>query len=231
MTEKDKRKLDFSAIIASTVHDMKNSLGMLLGSLDDITSQITPDTFPAYQDLMRLRFEGKRLNSNLIQLLALYRIDNSQYALNITDNDVEECLEECYLENEGLLSLKNIKMEYECNDNIIWFFDRTLISGVINTVINNSLKYTKNLILLSAQVENDYLVIHVDDNGEGYPENMLQQNIDSQREISFKSGSTGLGLYFSSLVAEMHTKKGRCGYTSISNDGIDGGARFSIHLP
>jgi len=97
---------DFTSILANSVHDMKNSVNMLLGALDDISGRCGGSSCPSHQLLSRLRYEGKRLNSNLVQMLMLYRVNNSQYTLNIEDHDAYEVLEECYLENEGILSLR-----------------------------------------------------------------------------------------------------------------------------
>jgi hypothetical protein len=52
-----------------------------------------------------------------------------------------------------------------------------------------------------------------------------------QNNISFDNSNTGLGLYFSKLVAEIHKNKGRHGYINTTNEGIDGGGCFAIYLP
>jgi two-component system sensor histidine kinase SenX3 len=75
------------------------------------------------------------------------------------------------------------------------------------------------------------MVIKIMDNGPGYPEDMLIFNDDHQRSISFDQASTGLGLYFSRLVAELHKNKSRHGFIKTTNEGIDGGGCFSIYLP
>ena len=56
-------------------------------------------------------------------------------------------------------------------------------------------------IKVNGYVENGYLVLSIEDNGSGYPENMLQEGSQAKTKISISSGSTGLGLYFASIVA------------------------------
>jgi len=85
---------DFSAIIASSVHDMKNSLCMLLGALDEIMTRYEFED-KSLEEFSHVRYEGNRVNNSLIQLLSLYRIGNGQYSLNLRENDVEEGIEEC----------------------------------------------------------------------------------------------------------------------------------------
>lgn len=223
--------IDFSSILANSVHDMKNSVSMLLCALDDINEQCGQSDCPSNHAFSQLRYEGKRLNSNLVQMLALYRISNSQYSLNITENDVSEVLEECFLENEGLLSLKGIEMEVDCPDDLVCFFDRELVSGMINSVINNAYKYAKNRIRLGARHEDGFTALFVEENGNGYPEFMLHQEKNVQHQVNFKNGSTGLGLFFTSTIAGMHTHQDKTGYITTTNDGIDGGGRFTLYLP
>jgi hypothetical protein len=52
-----------------------------------------------------------------------------------------------------------------------------------------------------------------------------------KRTIDINTGSTGLGLYFSMLVAKSHTNKDREGYISIVNGGSLGGGVFTIYIP
>lgn len=232
MGEKDEQTLDFSLVLASAVHDMKNSVAMLLGALDDIDTRCIADNPETAGGFGQLRYEGKRLNSNLVQVLTLYRISKDRYSLNLTENDVEEVLEECFLENEGLLEMKGIGFEMDCAEDLVWFFDRDLITGVINSVINNAYKYTRNRIRIGAyRTDDGYLALTVEENGEGYPEHMLVRDENAQTGIDFKSGSTGLGLYFTATIAHLHCHQERRGYITTTNEGIDGGGRFTLYLP
>lgn len=226
-----KPHLDFSAILASSIHDMKNSLTLLLGKLDDISQRCTPATCNSAQDLLLLQHEGRRVNRHLIHLLALYRIENQQYCLNVTETSLDELLEEFVMENEETLQARGIQLRTECEPDSVGYFDKELIAGVINTIINNAYQYTEDTILLRAREDNGYVVLSVEDNGKGYPENMLDSDNDTQPGISYATGGTGLGLYFANRVAELHENNGLSGYTRLSNTGIDGGGSFSIYLP
>jgi K+-sensing histidine kinase KdpD len=226
----ESQDLDFSTILASAVHDMKNSVGMLLGGLDEITGKCG-DVCPSIASINQLRYEGKRLNRNLVQVLTLYRVNGEHYSLNLSENDVGETLEECFLENEPLLSMKGVELKLACEDELVYFYDRELVSGVINSAINNAYKYARDRIVIGATEKDGYLVLYVEDNGAGYPEHMLECDVESDHEVSFEHGSTGLGMLFAETIARMHKHKEKQGYVAISNDGIDGGARFSLCLP
>lgn len=204
---------------------------MLLGTLENIVQQCDPSSCQSHKGLMQLHYEGSRVNANLIQLLALYRIDQGRYSANIDEYDVHDFLTENMLQHETLLTFQGTKIELSCTDDLCWFFDRDLISGVINNIINNACKYTKDKIRLSAHIENEQLAICIEDNGSGYPPHMLYPNTQTQAGVNFNTGSTGLGLYFASIVAALHHNKDLLGSISTSNDGIDGGGQFTIYLP
>ncbi|HIM06924.1 MAG TPA: HAMP domain-containing histidine kinase [Gammaproteobacteria bacterium] len=205
---------------------------MLLNSVDQaITTADKKDG--ANSILSQIQYEGKRVNDDLVGLLAIYRINNGQYSINIEEYSVADFLEENLAQHESMILHRNIEKELECNNDLQWFFDRDLITGVMSNVINNLYKYTKDKILISTSIKDNYLLIQIKDNGPGYPENMLvtHENTDKEKSISFENSNTGLGLYFSRLVAELHKNKGKNGYITTSNDGIDGGGCFSIYLP
>lgn len=228
---KNSDSLDFSTVLASSVHDMKNSLSMLLCTLDDIATTCAPNGCASALKFSQLQFEGQRVNNNLIQLLAIYRIENSHYSAKIREHSVADFLQESVLQFQPILTPKGISIEFQCDPDLMAFFDREMVAGVVNNVVNNAYRYAKDRILLSASRHNQYVTISVRDNGAGYPEKMLCNHSTSLSELNFSSGSTGLGLYFSALVAKMHTNKNTSGYINFTNDGIDNGGCFSIFLP
>ena len=224
--------IEFSTYLASLVHDMKNSVSMLLNTTDEVLTLCTTETCPSYQALSKLQYEAKRVNNNLIQLLTLYKMDKAQLTLNIDYRAVSEIIEEAVLYNKPLLDSKAIHIEVDCPDGFSWFFDRDLIGGVINNVLNNAFRYARNAIRISArQDERGFLTIQIEDDGAGYPEQMINLVPNSPMKTSFFTGGTGLGLYFALSVAKLHKNKDREGYILIRNAGDQGGGCFSIFLP
>lgn len=229
--DNNKDSLDFETILASSVHDMKNSLAMLLGSLGEITNQCSPEYCSSHKSLLRIQHEGQRVNNDLIKLLTLYRIDRSQYTVNASEVCVNDLLDEIAFEYEQLLDGYGIKLEIICEPELYGIFDRELVSGVIKTIISNAYQYTKDTVHICGELVNDQIVLSIIDNGPGYPQHMLHNEEIPAGSVDFGTGSTGLGLYFSYRVAALHKNKDRCGFIQISNDGINNGGCFRIHLP
>lgn len=227
-------KLDFLDILASTLHDTKNSLGMLSNTLAEIIERYKDRDDSLFREFNMLQYEIKRLNHNQIRLLSLYKAERSQFAINIDLHSVSECLEEVVLQNDHILGSKGIEIETDCQEGLFWAFDRGLVSGILDNVLNNAFRYAKDKVRLSVARDGLYLAIRLEDNGPGYPEEMLMDGREGsfRREtIDFGTGSTGLGLYFSMLVAGSHVNKDRKGRITITNGGTLGGGVFTLYIP
>jgi two-component system, OmpR family, sensor histidine kinase SenX3 len=228
-------QLSFSDILASTLHDTKNSLGMLFSTLEEMIGQCKEKPCEMYHGLYTLQYEIKRLNHSLIRLLTLYKANKSQLLLNIDYYSVSEFIDDIILQNEPILKSKSISVERDCPDNLFKAFDRGLVAGVLDNILNNAFRYTNDRVKISAREEGDYLALSIEDNGPGYPENMLigggQEAGPSRTRVDFGTGSTGLGLYFSLLVAGSHRNRDKHGYISIVNGGAYGGGIFTMFLP
>ncbi|MBI3775882.1 MAG: HAMP domain-containing histidine kinase, partial [Gammaproteobacteria bacterium] len=153
-------ELNFSMILASSVHDMKNSLSMLLGTLEQLGGECGK-TCPAAGKVNQLRYQGQRLNGDLVQLLSIYKIEHQQYTPNIEEHDLSDFLQECVNTHEPMLTPRGIVIEAVCKPGLVGYFDREMVAGVINNVVNNAYKYTKDRIRLSAATSDGYVMLSV----------------------------------------------------------------------
>lgn len=221
-------EIDFSTVIASAVHDMKNSLGMLLNSVDELR-----DEFPQARQSVRfntLQYEAQRLHGDLIQLLGLYRIQQESLSAHIEEQFLPDFLDEQLAQHQGLMAPRGLELEV-ASDPVIGYFDRDLIAGVLNNIVNNAIRYTQNKVRIRAREQCGYLVLSVEDNGQGYPEHMRTASEETARGIDFSTGSTNLGLYFAARIARLHQEGERNGEIRLTNGGDLGGGIFEIWLP
>ena len=229
MSSKDQP--DFSMIIASAVHDMKNSLSMLLHSVDQMCEEL-PDDWKQKNNTTTVKYEAERVNSYLIQLLGLYRLQNKMLTLHIDEYFLSDLLEEQVAHYEPMLMDKNISLSISADDSFTWYFDREVVISVLNNALNNASRYTKSAIEIVAYQEDNYLVIEIHDDGKGYPKMLLDSRPgEILNNINFQTGSTSLGIYFAEMVTRLHTQQERQGSIKLSNGGRLGGGVFSIYLP
>ncbi len=220
--------MKFSDILASIIHDMKNSLGMVINTLDELALENEDQDNPK---ISTLQHESKRLNNNLIALLSLYKIENEKLTANIEEINVDDFLEEIVIDNQTLAKAKGIQLEYSCESGLSGYFDEWLIRGAINNLIGNGVRYTSSKILISAEMVDGFLVFRIEDDGTGFPASMIDAQAAFNRNKSLSEGHTQLGIYFASMVAATHRNGNREGYLELSNQQQLTGGCCSIWLP
>lgn len=225
--------MSFADLMASSIHDMKNSVNIQVHELEGIAAKIRDNVdAQVFQSLVSVIAQAHRMDANLIQLLSLYKFGKSIYPLDITEQSVAEVIAEALLQKTSVLALKGISVEVDCDDDCVWYFDRDLVTGVLLNAVNNAYNYTRDKIRVVARIEAGWLHLRVEDNGAGYPATMLQgSGVDANKGVNFSSGSTGLGFYFSSQVAQLHQNHGQFGSLTIENGGTYGGGCFVVCLP
>jgi signal transduction histidine kinase len=227
---------ELSLFLASTAHDMKNSVSVLAGTLEKLLVGASPETEAAYPQMAHMLYQTKRLNDNLIQLLALYKqVGKPEYPFDVQALKVGEFVEHLVASVRVLLDSRGITLETEFDPQLIWHFDEDLVIGVVGHAINNAVNYTTDKIRLTVGVAGECLEIRVEDNGQGYPQAMIDAGVSAmsgvRSGVNFLTNSTGLGLYFSSEVAKMHKHRQRSGSLTLENGGAYGGGCFVLRLP
>ena len=131
--------------------------------------------------------------------------------------------------------IKNTVQKYQKNEISTDIQERTYLDGrknliqrCMNNLIDNSIKYSKN-ILISLKKSNNNIAITIDDDGPGIPEKERENvfkpfyKIDKSRGDS--KSSVGLGLSIASYIVRSH-----CGSIKLENSPMNG-LRVRILLP
>ncbi|MYM40972.1 sensor histidine kinase [Duganella qianjiadongensis] len=230
--------------LASTAHDMKNSISVLSGTLENLLAGAMAsgagtageESHPDYTQLGQMLYQTRRLNDNLMQLLALYKdVGKPGYPFEPVANSMEELVQQVASQARILLQSRGITLELDYPENALWTLDEDLIIGVLVHAINNAIRYTRDRLRLAICIDGDYLEIRVEDNGTGFPAVMLEAGTSAMKNhhgaVNFLNNSSGLGLYFSSEVAKMHVHRQRHGSIALENGGTLGGGCFVLRLP
>jgi len=230
--------MDFSDILASSIHDIKNSLGLILNSLDDLVNNPANHLADPRQASL-LKHEVNRANSNLLQLLTLYKLGNAQLALRVAEYSLDEFLEDVVADNRAVCEALGLELTFLCEDDLSGYLDWDLVRGLLNSIIGNAQRYARSRVRLSAREEDGYLVIRVEDDGAGFPESHLRMlnasalasDLDSPVEGEGIASRTRLGLYFASCIAELHRAGERVGRIRLANAQDLPGGCFELWLP
>jgi signal transduction histidine kinase len=225
--------ISFTDLIASSIHDMKNSVNVQVNALEKMALQSRAQGDQSgFDELVLVINQAHRMNANLIQLLTLYKLGKSIYPIDIDERSVADVISETLLQMRTVFEFKGIALDVQCAPDCYGYFDRDLVTGVLLNALNNACNYTQDKIRVTAQFENGFLALRVEDNGQGYPSHLLlAEGVAAAKGVNFLSGSTGLGFYFSSLVAQLHQNNGKQGELIIENGGAYGGGCFVLKLP
>ena len=219
----------FAELVANSVHDIKNSIGVLLSAADSLAAQVSCSSAVGVQALT-LQHEARRINYDLIHLLGLFKFERAHAGINLQVVDCDALLAEIAAFNTDLLAARGIRLSTECGDASEGYFDRELVQGVINSIVNNAFHHACKQVTVSCEVHDGYTVLAVADDGPGYGPKLLAMEA-APGATAYTHGNTGLGLYFARRIAAMHQHRERCGRVVLSNQGFAGGGRFELWLP
>ncbi len=107
--------------------------------------------------------------------------------------------------------------------------DRKAMPYAIRNLMRNAIKYANARIVVSAELADGRVLVHVDDDGIGIPpeerENVFSAFTRLDRSRDRSTGGYGLGLAIARRVLELH------GGTAVAGDSPLGGARFTLVWP
>lgn len=224
--------MEFADVLASSIHDIKNSLGVILTHLDDLLNNPKNQLADRHQASL-LQHEAQRANNNLIQLLTLYKLGDDQLVVRVGEHNLEEFLEEVIADNLAVCRAMNLDLTYQCDPDLSGFFDSDLIRSVLDSTIGNARRYARERILLSAASEDGWLVLRVEDDGGGFPPSLIRAYGEgaTSRQEGAEPGRTQLGLYFADMIAQAHQSGGRSGRLRLENAHALPGSCLELWLP
>jgi signal transduction histidine kinase len=230
MSEKE-TGLDFSMVIASTVHDLKNSLATLMRAHGQWQGRLSDEQRDVPERGV-IDLEFANLNGMMVQLLGLYKLGVNQLPLRPDYHELDDFIEAQLAWHQEVLNSRGISASFEVDSlQPLGFFDRELIGSVVANIIINAIRFARTQVLISVREDAGLLLLTINDDGPGYPAAMIERQADYAQGINQASGSTGLGLYFAARIAERHARNGVQGRIEIANGGRLGGGLFSIWLP
>ncbi|MEE4670433.1 ATP-binding protein [Pseudomonas alliivorans] len=231
MSEEQQQGLDFSMVIASTVHDMKNSLATLTRAHNEWLAKLSVQQRDTPEHGV-IEYEFANLNGMLVQLLGLYKLGVNQLPLRPDYHELDDFIEAQLAHHQDVLASRGIAARVDITDaSPLGFFDRELVGSVVGNIIVNAIGFAREQLAISIGDQDGQLKITINDDGPGYPGYLIERQTEYVQGINQGTGSTGLGLYFAAHIARLHVRNGIQGRIEIANGGVLGGAMFSIYLP
>lgn len=213
-------------------HELKTPLTSIQASLEMLVEEedLEEDDRKRLIDLSYS--EALRLGRMVRELLDLARVEAGVTEVRRERVVVADLMDELQSVHMPLAKRKSIDMQWNVSDFVPTVIgDRDLLLQAFVNLIGNAVKYTRESgqVSVTVGIEGEELVICVQDNGIGIPE----QDLDKIFDKFFRAGSakktsipgTGLGLPMARFIVETHG--GRIDVSSVEGEG----STFTIYMP
>jgi PAS domain S-box-containing protein len=196
-----------SVILGNISHELRTPLNGILGGVQILKSYEDE----SYNDVIDIIDDSaERLKEALELLLDLSKIQTEDENIVFQDVSITELLKHLIYHYDGICESKKLNFLTKLSDDELTYrLDTNLFEKMINQLFKNSVKFSeKGRITLSA-LRNDKgdIVISLEDEGVGIPENKLNTILEEFRQVSEgmnrKYEGLGLGLTFVIKIVEL----------------------------
>lgn len=223
-----------SEFLANMSHELRTPMHAVLSFAEFGNTE--SDTAPREElqkYFSKIENSGKRLLSLLNNLLDLSKLEAGKMNFNIRKNNIELPLNSVLSEVQRLLSDKKLKVQVsKSQDKMVGYFDAEKIIQVFYNLISNAIKFSKPETTIYVDLryteEDSFLVVSIEDQGLGIPDQELDKVFDKfiqSSKTKTGAGGTGLGLSICKEIIRGH--KGDIW----AKNSERGGAIFSFTLP
>jgi len=226
----EEMRLDFVSIAA---HELRTPITAIRGYLSILIEEVAGKLAPEERSWLEKAFVSTSNLSSLVEnLLAVSRIELRTLKLELTKCNWREILQGVVDDFKQQATQKGVNLQLKVAGGLSKIaVDRFRISEVVTNLLSNAIEHTQpgGSVEVNAYFEGDQIVTNVKDTGEGIPKDALPHLFTKFFRVSgvLEEGSkgTGLGLYISKAIVEMHQGK----IWVESELGL--GSKFSFSLP
>lgn len=208
-------------LITNVSHDIRTPLTSIIGYLGLLkSSELNEDQTKYIQIAYDKALQMKVLAEDLFEYTTLRSSTNNKLVL--APLHVNSMLEQVAAGFELEAEKKNIAFNVVTRPrDLVIDADAKMIVRMLNNLISNALKYGRGateINLIANKVNNEFVELRVENNGEQIPKKSLQKifdrfyRVESSRNL--KTGGTGLGLAITKSIVDLHGGNIKCQSTS-----------------
>ncbi|WP_219835756.1 cell wall metabolism sensor histidine kinase WalK [Paenibacillus sp. R14(2021)] len=207
-------------------HELKTPLMSISGYAEGIRDGVFEGE-SASKGLAIIMSESARLTNIVTEMTLLAKLDSEEDVFRMKEVDVRELLTETKERLNPQLARSGVSLEIDFGagipERLIIRADRDKLAQALLNVASNAIRYARKQIVITVQVRRERLSIAVQDDGAGFPQELLPHLF--HRFVKGKDGETGLGLAISRAIVE------RCKGEIGAGNRQGGGAVISIGFP
>jgi signal transduction histidine kinase len=210
--------------ITVITHDLKQPLTPIMGYAEFLQKDLKEKDRIKYSNIIKTNSE--KMLEMINNMLHVMKSDVKELNYNFIKNNFYTLVNEIINNKMSAIDLKKIKITKNI-ENIEFEFDYNRIKEAISNLLDNAIKFTKDIIVIKAYQDSHTIYLSIRDNGIGIKEKDMPNLFKRfyQTEDGKKIGGSGIGL---SIVKDIINKhNGKISVKSIYNKGTE----FSITLP
>lgn len=191
-------------------HDLRSPLFVIKGYAEAINEGMVKDEKTLSQYLKRIQAKSEYLSRLMEDLFLVARLEDNKIHFNMVVFNIISLMEGVVKDSEERASKKNISISFEPSLRELKIDgDKHRIHQVIDNIIGNSIKFTKDngRIEISVWEEGGKAVIMIQDDGIGIAQEEVAHVFERYYKAVKKDNdeeSTGLGLFISKQIIEKH---------------------------
>ena len=201
-------------LVTTVIHDLKNALGILTGSLATMAEHAAET--PMEAEARRSHGIAAQLSQKLVAFLTLVRAEDGGLTVQQQDHNPEDFIRDLAVELVLPPGAPPVTVTIAEAVAPYWFYDAYFVQMAIESAVQNAARYARSIITISARMCDGFLVFLVEDDGPG---------------LGAKGApSTGLGTVLCTAIAQAHRNGTRAGKVELKNR-PEGGAVFEMWIP
>lgn len=216
--------------LAVTSHELKTPLNGIIGLSESLSNDVKGINEEDCHNLYLINMSARRLTNLVDDIMVFSKLKNGDIMLNKKAVNIGKVVEIVFKLSEISISNKKLQLINLIDKNAPFVFaDEGRIQQILYNLIGNAIKFTaKGSIKVTYEVKGNFLEISIEDTGIGIPKDKIDSifNFFEQVDgISENYGGTGLGLYITKKLVELHN-----GSINVSSK-LNEGSRFIFTLP
>ena len=212
---------------ASVAHDLRNPISIIEGYAEYLQTNLQNDNLSKDKILeitSNINKTAKRLERYTDSIRTINALEDIE--VNRKEISTRKFIEDVKSDLKQMTNSKGIGLDLEAEklfkEKIK--IDSYIIYRILENIINNALRYSKEKINLSFNIQENYLIISIVDDGIGFSEDVLKERNNLIIPTASDGKHCGLGLIISRILCKKHGGK-----LELSND-ISGGAKVKIFI-
>ncbi len=206
-------------------HDLRTPLTVLKGQSDMLikySSQMTSDKIIGTAEIMKRHIE--RMESYVETMNNLQRLEDIE--LNKTLVSIKDIENQLHLAGTSICEKQKFILNIRAEKGQQIRIDVDAIMQICENLLGNATRYAKSKVIMNIDIQNNYFIIDVSDDGKGFTEKeiLYATNPFYKSDTKTEVEHFGIGLYICKILCEKHG-----GYIKLkNNNGAEITATFQI---